>query len=207
MCVRIRWSRGGVLSLALLVVVGVACASRQPAAARYDDLDRATLVRGRACDRSDQDTTRYLHLPLYRSCAVTVVARRVPSDLRPDFFPTSRDRSCYSALIEFAVDTLGRPEVRTARLVKATDPSYGAAAMAIVAGLRFEPARLGDRPVRQLYELREVLLIRRGDGLERSGRSREASSGTRGVRMGATGGPGAPSGTELPAASALGGVC
>ena len=207
MHVRIRWSRVGVASSALLVVFGVACASRPPAAARYDDLDRATLVHGRACDRSDQDTTRYLHLPLYRACAVTVAARRIASDLRPEFFPASRDRSCFSALIEFVVDTLGRPEVRTARLVRATDPSFGVAAMAIVPGLRFEPARLGNRPVRQIHELREVFLLRRGEGLERSGRSREASSGTRGGRWGSTGGSGAPSGSELPAASALGGVC
>ena len=207
MCVRIRWSRVGVLSSALLVVFGVACASRQPAAARYDDLDRTTLVRGRPCDRSDQDTTRYLHLPLYRACAVTVAARRIPSDLRPEFFPASRDRSCFSALIEFAVDTLGRPEVRTARLVKATDPSFGAAAMVIVPGLRFEPARLGNRAVRQIYELREVLVLRRGEGLERLGRSREASSGTRGPRMGSSGSSGARSGAELPSPSTLGGVC
>ena len=207
MCVRIRWSRVGVLPYALLVAFAAACASRPPAAARYDDLDRATLVHGRACDRSDQDTTRYLHLPLYRSGAVTVAARRIPSDLRPDFFPASRERSCFAALIEFAVDTLGRPEVRTARLVRATDPSFGAATMAIVSGLRFEPARLGNRPVRQIYELREMLLLRRGDGLERSSRSREASSGTRGMRLGSSGGSGAPSGSELPAPSALGGVC
>jgi hypothetical protein len=130
--------------------------------------------------------------------------------VRPEFFPTSRDRGCFVALIEFAVDTLGRPEARTARLVRATDPSYGAAALAIVPSLRFEPARLGGRRVRQLYELREVLLVRRGGGLERSGRSREASSGTRGGRFGSaggSGGSGAPSEGELPAASTLGGVC
>ena len=207
MQVRIRWSCVGTASSTLLVVFAVACASRPPAAARYDDLDRATLVHGRACDRSDQDTTRYLHLPLYRACAVTVAARRIASDLRPEFFPASRDRSCFSALIEFVVDTIGRPEVRTARLVRATDPSFGVAAMAIVPGLRFEPARLGNRPVRQIYELREVFLLRRGQGLERSGRAREASSGTRGGRWGSTGGSGAPSGSELPSASALGGVC
>ena len=208
MCGILRRSRVAVLAATLLAaVVATGCGARQAPAARYDDLDRATLVHGRACDRSDQDTTRYLHLPLYRACAVTVAARRIPSDLRPDFFPASRDRSCFSALIEFAVDTLGRPEARTARLLRATDASFGLAAMAIVPGLRFEPARLGGRPVRQIYELREVFLLRRGDGLERSGRSREASSGTRGVRLGSTGGPGAPSGSELPAPSALGGVC
>jgi hypothetical protein len=208
MCVPLRWSRLAVLSATLLVVLLAAgCASRRAVAARHDDLDRASLVRGRPCDRSDQDTTRYLHLPLYRACAVTVAARRIPSDMRPEFFPASRDRSCFSALIEFAVDTLGRPEARSARLVKATDPSYGAAALAIVPGLRFEPARLGDRRVRQIYELREVLLLRRGEGLERLARSREASSGTRGVRLGSTSGSGAPSGIELPSLSTLGGVC
>lgn len=208
MCVPSRWSRVAVLWSALLVVLFVAgCASRRAPTARYDDLDRASLVRGRPCDRSDQDTTRYLHLPLYRPCAVTVAARRIASDMRPEFFPASRDRSCFSAVIEFAVDTLGRPEVRTAKLIKASDPSYGAAALAIVPGLRFVPARLGDRPVRQIYELREMLLIRRGDGLERQGRASVASSGTRGMRLGSAGGAGAPSGAELPAPSALGGVC
>ena len=207
MCVSPRWSRVAVLSSTLLIVLFAAgCAARRAPAAAYDDLDRASLVRGRPCDRSDQDTTRYLHLPLYRACAVTVAARRIPSDLRPEFFPVSRDRSCFSALIEFAVDTLGRPEVRTARLVKSTDPSFGAAVLGIVSGLRFEPARLGDRRVRQIFELREVL-VRRGEGLERSARSREASSGTRGIRLGSTGGAGAPSGSELPSPSMLGGVC
>ena len=208
MHVPIRWSRVVVASASLLVVVvGAGCASRRAPAARHDDLDRTTLVRGSACDRSDQDTTRYLHLPLYRACAVTVAARRIPSDLRPEFFPASRDRSCFSALIELAVDTLGRPEVRTARLVRATDPSYGAAALAIVPGLRFEPAWLGDRRVRQIYELREVLLLRRGEGLERAGRSPAATSGTRGGRMGSSGSSAAPSGVELPSSRALGGVC
>jgi hypothetical protein len=208
MCVRSRGSFAGVLSSTLVVVLGVACASRSPAAAHHDDLDRATLVRaGRPCDRADQDTSRYLHAPLYRACAVTVAARRVANDVRPEFFPASRDRSCFAALIEFAVDTLGRPEVRTARLIRASDPSYGAAALAIVPALRFEPARLGDRRVRQIFELREVLVLRRGEGLERLGRSREASSGTRGARFGSPGASGAPTGADLPAPSALGGVC
>ena len=207
MCVRVRWSRVGALSSMLVVVFAVACASRPPAAARYDELDRATLVRGHPCDRSDQDTSRYLHAPLYRACAVSLAARRIANDVRPEFFPTSRDRGCFVALIEFAVDTLGRPEARTARLVRASDPSYGAAALAIVPSLRFEPARLGDRRVRQIFELREVLLVRRGGGLERSGRTREASSGTRGGRFSSAGGSGAPSDGELPVSSALGGVC
>ena len=209
MCVRIRWSRVVLLSSTLLTLsFAAACGARNAPAARYDDLDRTSMVRGRACDRSDQDTSRYLHLPLYRTCAVTVAARRVASDVRPEFWPTARDRSCFTAIVEVAVDTLGRPEPRTARLVRATDPGYAAAVLAIVPALRFEPARLGDRRVRQLYELREVLLIRRGRGLDVPGGQRQQVSGSRGTRPSATTPPGSmsevPSGAELPTLSSVG---
>src|SRR5215204_5945420 len=101
MCVRIRWSRVAVLwSTLLTLTFAAACASRRAPSARYDDIDRTSMVRGHACDRADQDTTHYLHLPLYRACAVTVTARRVASDLRPEFVTTGRDRNCYTALIE-----------------------------------------------------------------------------------------------------------
>ena len=168
------------------------------------------MVRGRACDRSDQDTTHYLHLPLYRSCAVTVTARRTASDVKPEYWPTGRDRNCFAALVEVALDTLGRPEPRTARLVRASDPGYAAAVMAIVPSLRFEPARMGGRPVRQIYELREVLLIRRGGGVAGGGGQRQQVSGTRGTRgTGTTSGSmsEAPTGAELPTLQSLGSVC
>jgi len=107
-----------------------------------------------------------------------------------------------------AVDTLGRPEPRTARLVRASDPMYAAAVLAIVPALRFEPARLGDRRVRQVYELREVLLIRRGRGLDVPGGQRQQVSGTRATRPAATTPPGSmsevPSGADLPTLNSVG---
>ncbi len=207
MCIRSGWSRVLVLSSALLALsVASGCAARRAPDARFDDLDRSSLVRGHACDRTDQDTTHYLHLPLYRACAVTVSARRVASDLKPEYLPTGRDRSCFIALVEVAVDTLGRPEPRTARLVRATEPGYAAAVLAIVPGLRFEPARLGDRRVRQIYELREVLLVRRGRGLEAMAGARQATSGTRGMQRGSIGSAPSeiPTGADLPTLSSLG---
>ena len=199
-CVRIRRSRVVLLSSTLLTLsVAAACGARHPPAARYDDLDRTSMVHGRACDRADQDTSRYLHLPLYRTCAVTVAARRVANDVRPDFWPMARDRNCFSAIVELAVDTLGRPEPRTARLVRASDPGYAAAVLAIVPTLRFEPARLGDRRVRQVYELREVLLVRRGRGLEGAGDQRQQVSGARGgARSVGASMSEVPSGADLP---------
>jgi hypothetical protein len=212
MCARLRSSRVVVRpSTVLVLLFAAACAARRARDARLDDLDHTSMVRGHACDRSDQDTTHYLHAPLYRACAVTVAARRVASDMRPEFWPTGRDRNCFAALVEVAVDTLGRPELRSTRLVRASDPGYGAAVLAIVPGLRFAPARLGDRPVRQIFELHEMLLIRRGRGLEGAGGQRQQVSGARGARSGSTASPAsmseAPNGAELPTLQSLGGVC
>jgi len=207
MCARIRWSRVALLSSTLLTLTfAAACGARRAPSSRLDDLDHTSLVRGHACDRSDQDTTHYLHLPLYRACAVTVAARRVASDLQPDFYAGGRDRSCFTAFIEVAVDTLGRPEMRSVRLVRASDPGFGAALLAVVPGLRFEPARLGERRVRQIYEMREVLLVRRGRGLEGSAGSRQALGGARGSGRVVTGASTseAPTGVELPTGSRVG---
>jgi hypothetical protein len=73
--------------------------------------------------------------------------------------------------------------------------------------VRFEPARLGDRRVRQVVELREVLLIRRGRGFDAAGGQRHQVSGTRGART--SGPPPAstselPSGADLPTLNSLG---
>lgn len=212
MCVRLRSSRVVVLSsTALTMLFAAACAAHRAPEPRLDDLDHASMVRGHACDRADQDTTHYLHAPLYRTCAVTVAARRVANDVRPEFWPTGRDRNCFAALVEFAVDTLGRPEPRTSRLVRASDPGYAAAVLAIVPALRFEPAWLGGRRVRQIYELREVLLIRRGTGVGGGGGQRQQVSGTRATRPVSMAPPAsmseAPSGADLPTLQTLGAVC
>lgn len=211
MCVRIRWSSVMVLSSTLFAMsLGIACGTGRGLAARYDDLDRSSLVRGAACDRSDQDTTHYLHLPLYLPCAVTITARRVASDMRPDFWPTGRDQTCVSALVELAVDTLGRPEVRTTRLVRASDPRFGAEVLAIVPGLRFEPARLGDRRVRQVFQLREVLRVQRTRGLETGGVRRGAGSRTTtstGSPVPAASPSEVPAGADLPSLQSVSGAC
>jgi hypothetical protein len=206
---RSRSSRVGLLWPTLLTLtVAAACAGRQTPALRYDDLDRTSMVRGRACDRSDQDTTHYLHLPLYRACAVTVTARRTANDVKPEYWPTGRDRNCFAALVEVAIDTLGRPEPRTARLVRASDPGYAAAVLAIVPSLRFEPARMADRRVRQIYELREVLYIRRGAGVAGGGGQRQQIPGARGTRgTGSESMSEAPTGADLPTMRSTGSVC
>jgi len=207
MCAGIRWSDVVVRSSILLVVVcGAACGAGRGLAARYDDLDRSSLVRGAACDRSDQDTTHYLHSPLYRACAVTLVAQRIANDMRPELSQTGRSQNCYFALVELAVDTLGRPELRTARLVRANDPGFGAEVLALVPGLRFQPARLGGRRVRQVYQLREVFRVQRGRGLE-SGQRQRGTRATTTLPVPTTPASEAPTGADLPAFQGWGAVC
>jgi hypothetical protein len=212
MCVRIHWSSVVVPSSTLLAMSLVAaCGAGRGLAARYDDLDRSSLVRGAACDRSDQDTTHYLHPPLYRACAVTIAARRIANDMRPDFWSRPIDNTCLSALVEVAVDTLGRPELHTTRLVRASDPKFGAEVLAIVPGLRFQPARLGGRRVRQIYELREVFRVQRGRGIETGQRVR--ASGTRTLPSTATlpvpptSPSEVPAGADVPSLQSVSPVC
>jgi hypothetical protein len=80
--------------------------------------------------------------------------------------------------------------------------------LAIVPGLRFEPAHLGSRPVRQIFELREVLLIRRSRGLADGGGQRQQVSGSRGTRPAASASPAsmseAPTGADLPTLTSVG---
>ena len=191
------------------------CGAKHP---HPDDADRLAASTGtplaRACDHGDQDTTHYLHTPLYRACAVSVKARPIANAVRPDFRPTGRDRTCFSAVIQVAVDTAGFPEGRTARVVRATDPGFAAAVIAIIPAMRFEPARLGGRRVRQLFELREVMVIRQGRSVFGSGGGpRPVVSGTRGFGGGIGGGgvtntpPGSSPGSQLPASGTSAPMC
>lgn len=56
------------------------------------------------------------------------------------------------AAMRFVVDTLGRVEVGSVRVLDATHPEFAAAVRAAMPLMKFAPARLGDRPVRQLAE-------------------------------------------------------
>lgn len=56
-------------------------------------------------------------------------------------------------VVEFVIDTLGLVEARSVRILEQTNPAFGAAAREGVLQARFEPARFGDRPVRQLSRL------------------------------------------------------
>ena len=56
------------------------------------------------------------------------------------------------ARLSFVVDTLGRVEPGTALVLESTHPAFAIAVQATLPRMRFAPARVGGRAVRQLVE-------------------------------------------------------
>jgi hypothetical protein len=111
---------------------------------------------------------------VYRECAVDQPAKELPSDFRPSWSPTSMPSAvspikCYSAEIEFVVNTSGLPETGTARLVSTSDPKYGGAWMEAFTKLKFEAARKKGMPVRQIVRFsRKTTLTLQGVNVPRN---------------------------------------
>ena len=144
----LRSGRFVVLGLSVVAVVS-ACASARPE--RPDNASFSEVAGdGKHCDRSDQDSSAVPHLPLYRACAVQVRARLMAGGPRPNFDPPANGQKCYTAMVEFAVDTNGMVEQQTARVVRTNDPTFAQAALGSLFGRRFSPARIDGVAVRQL---------------------------------------------------------
>ncbi len=112
------------------------------------------VVGGTGSVESDLDlSTREL---LYRAENSDVRFTRAELLERPSFaFPVIMlDAGINGRVVmEFVIDTLGRVEARSIRILEQTNPAFGQAAREGVVQARFEPARFGDRPVRQLSRL------------------------------------------------------
>lgn len=110
-----------------------------------------TGARTTNCPLAARDSVFLVGGTAYRDCAVARRARLVNSGTRPDFQPSSsRRNACYSAEIEFVVDTAGVPEVRTARVVTTNDDAFAKAILETVGTWRYEPALLDGAKVRQI---------------------------------------------------------
>ncbi len=88
--------------------------------------------------------------PVYRDCAVDRPARFISTDAHPDFRPDSRGPACYFADLEFVVDSLGRPEVSTARIVRSNFDKFGDAVLQTLQAWKYEPAVRDGKTVRQI---------------------------------------------------------
>jgi hypothetical protein len=80
--------------------------------------------------------------------------------VRPVFTPETRANACYAVLLEFVVDASGTPEIQTARVVRTNNQAYADAVLATLPLRRYEPARRGDAPVRQIVTESDAMQVR-----------------------------------------------
>lgn len=134
------------LVAAFVIGVSIACASTGG-------------TRRNSCDLLKADSIYLAGQSLYRDCAVDERARLITSQVTPDFRP-SGDRSCYSAVVQFVVDSAGTPEEATVRVIRSNSAQFADAVLALVPQLRYRPARKNGVPVRQIVqESRTVALV------------------------------------------------
>ena len=89
----------------------------------------------------------------YSQFQVDLPARLSPRSPLPRY-PEALRRLALAGTVRmtFVVDTLGRVEMATVRVLEAAHPAFEASVRSTLPRMRFEPARIGDRPVRQLVE-------------------------------------------------------
>jgi len=90
----------------------------------------------------------------YTFAQVDVPAAMRPGGASPRYPTVLRERGVEGrVVVQFVVDTAGRVEPGTVRVVSSPDDLFTAAVRAALPSLRFTPARAGGRAVRQLVEL------------------------------------------------------
>ncbi|HEY2378119.1 MAG TPA: hypothetical protein VGH98_19240 [Gemmatimonadaceae bacterium] len=115
-----------------------------------------------ACALESGDSVYLVRGPVYRDCAVDERAAVIDRSGHPNFSPSSPPpggRACYTAEVEFVVDTQGIPEMETVKLVRTNNPDYAQAAVPVVAGWRYKPAILHGVPVRQIVHESETMAV------------------------------------------------
>jgi len=134
------------IAVAGMAVIAGACASAGGSSARR--------VR---CDLADRDSLFAVVGPVYRDCAVDRAARLLTTQTHPDYRPTNPRSTCYSADVEFVVDSTGRPEMPTLQVVRANDQGFAESVLAMVRAWKYEPAVRDGRAVRQIVTSHQVM--------------------------------------------------
>ena len=111
------------------------------------------------CDLSGSDSVFALFGPVYRDCAVDRTAHLLNTQIHPDYRPTNPRPMCYSADLEFVVDSTGRPEVPTVRVVRSNDQGFAESVLAMVRAWKYDPALRDGRPVRQIVTSHQVMAV------------------------------------------------
>lgn len=85
---------------------------------------------------------------------VDEAASLLPRSPRPQFPEALRRMGIAGGVrVRFVVGTDGRVEMETVRIIESTHPAFAAAVRSTLPRMRFRPARVGQRRVRQLVEV------------------------------------------------------
>jgi len=71
---------------------------------------------------------------------------------------------------DFVVDTTGRVEITTFKVLKSTDPLFTEAVRSGLAAMKFSPALVGGRKVKQLIEMPFVFSLQERSASDTTGR-------------------------------------
>jgi len=124
----------------LVTTIAAACASSKA----------ATAVHRTDCGLTARDSVFALGGPVYRDCGVDRIAHQI-NNIHADYRQLTPSRTtCYSADLEFVVDTVGKVEIRTARVVRATDSKYAELVVASLPEWKYDPASRDGKLVRQI---------------------------------------------------------
>lgn len=114
----------------------------------------------RKCTGTPPDSTVHVAVPIYRDCEVDKPAKVRGPEPRPDISAVvakGERHGCFRAEFEFVVDSLGFPELTTVQPHSGNDQDLETAVSVTLGELRYEPARLEGRPVRQVVVYKVVL--------------------------------------------------
>jgi hypothetical protein len=103
-----------------------------------------------SCTLTAHDSAFVSARAVYRDCAVDRPARFISTDVHPNFRPETRPSACYFADLEFVVDSLGKPEVAGARIVRSNFDAFGNAVLETLSAWKYEPAMRDGKTVRQI---------------------------------------------------------
>ena len=113
-----------------------------------------------ACLLAPADSVYLRFGPVYPECAVDQRARLLGTPPRLDFRPPPGGKACYTAEVEFVVDTAGIPQLDTVKVIRANDPSFLDAVLRVLPSWRYAAARLNGVPVRQIIRAKQGMAVR-----------------------------------------------
>lgn len=89
----------------------------------------------------------------YLEFEVEKQVQTAPGSALPRYPPALKQANVEgSVLAQFVVDTSGRAEMKTFKVLKATDPGFVQAVRDVLPRMRFYPAEIGGRKVRQMVQ-------------------------------------------------------